>query len=92
MPNVFRYGSYVIYIWTNENRPLEPVHVHIAVKKPRANATKVWINADGSCTLENNNSRIPEKDLKRLLEFIQVNSTWILKKWERIFGEKPTFR
>ena len=30
MPQVFRFGSYWIYFWTNENKPLEPIHVHIS--------------------------------------------------------------
>lgn len=27
----------------NENKPVEPVHVHIAKGKPSQNATKVWL-------------------------------------------------
>lgn len=30
MPQVFRIGSYWVYFWTNENEPLEPIHVHVA--------------------------------------------------------------
>ncbi|MEY8325927.1 DUF4160 domain-containing protein [Lachnospiraceae bacterium 54-11] len=30
MPQIFRIGSYIIYFWSNENNPPEPVHVHIA--------------------------------------------------------------
>ena len=30
MPQIFRIGSYIIYFWSYENDPLEPVHVHIA--------------------------------------------------------------
>ena len=40
MPQVFKIGSYWVYFWTNENRPLEPVHVHISEGKPVQNATK----------------------------------------------------
>jgi len=29
MPQIFRIGSYVIYFWSNENNPIEPVHVHV---------------------------------------------------------------
>lgn len=29
MPQVFKIGSYWVYFWTNENKPLEPVHIHI---------------------------------------------------------------
>ena len=27
MPQVFKIGSYWVYFWANENKPLEPVHV-----------------------------------------------------------------
>ena len=30
MPQVFKIGSYWVYFWSNESKPLEPVHVHIA--------------------------------------------------------------
>lgn len=30
MPQIFRIGSYIVYFWSNENDPLESVHVHIA--------------------------------------------------------------
>ncbi|MFR8353558.1 MAG: DUF4160 domain-containing protein [Blautia obeum] len=29
MPQIFRIGEYWIYFWTNENQPLEPVHIHV---------------------------------------------------------------
>ncbi len=48
MPQVFKVGSYWIYFWTNENDPLEPIHVHIAEGKPSENATKVWITSKGN--------------------------------------------
>lgn len=28
MPQIFRVAGYLIYFWSNENEPLEPVHVH----------------------------------------------------------------
>ena len=43
MPQIFRIGSYIIYFWSNESNPLEPVHVHIAEGKATATATKIWI-------------------------------------------------
>ena len=55
MPQIFRMGEYWIYFWTNENKPVEPIHVHIAKGKPSENATKVWITSAGNCLLCNNN-------------------------------------
>ena len=45
MPQIFRVGPYIIYFWSNENKPLEPIHVHIAIGRATANATKIWIVA-----------------------------------------------
>lgn len=47
MPQIFRIGSYIIYFWSYENDPLEPVHVHIAEGKATVNATKIWIASSG---------------------------------------------
>lgn len=32
MPQIFKFGSYIIFLWSNENKPTEPIHVHIAEK------------------------------------------------------------
>ena len=41
MPQIFRIGPYIVYFWSNENKPLEPIHVHISEGTATANATKV---------------------------------------------------
>lgn len=41
MPQVFKIGPYWVYFWSNEGRPLEPVHVHVAEGSPAPNATKI---------------------------------------------------
>jgi len=30
MPQVFKIGSYLVYFWMDEGKPLEPVHVHVS--------------------------------------------------------------
>ena len=47
MPQIFKIGQYLVYFWANESNPLEPMHVHIAMGTPVANATKVWITQAG---------------------------------------------
>lgn len=47
MPQVFKIGSYWVYFWSNENDPLEPVHVHVSQGSPSARATKIWITRAG---------------------------------------------
>lgn len=90
MPKCFDAFGYIVFFWSNENEPLEPVHVHIG-KRISANSTKVWILSDGSVELENNNSRIPANDLRRLLKVIEVYSSNIVSQWENYFQEKPVF-
>lgn len=43
MPQIFKVGKYLIYFWSNEGNPREPVHVHISEGNPAPNTTKVWI-------------------------------------------------
>ncbi len=87
MPQIFRIGSYIIYFWSNENNPLEPVHVHIAEGRATANATKIWITSSGKALLCNNASRIPQKTLRNMMRFIEANSNTIINKWYGQFGE-----
>lgn len=47
MPQIFKFGGYIIFFWSNENKPVEPVHVHIAKHNPKPNSTKVWITQKG---------------------------------------------
>jgi len=44
MPQIFKIGSYIVYFWSNEGEPLEPIHVHIVEGIPSGNATKVWMS------------------------------------------------
>lgn len=87
MPQIFRIGSYIIYFWSNENDPLEPVHVHIAEGKATANATKVWITSSGKALLCNNNSRISQRMLNNMIRYIEANSSVITNKWYTHFGK-----
>lgn len=87
MPQELRIGPYTVYFWSNENNPLEPIHVHIAEGKAVPNATKVWITSAGKTLLCNNNSAIPERILRRLIKVIEANSTKIITDWQDHFGE-----
>lgn len=87
MPQVFKIGGYWVYFWSDENGPLEPVHVHIAEGKPVKQATKVWITKAGKCLLANNNSHIPEGTLKNIIRIIEARSLEVMQKWEKHFGE-----
>lgn len=84
MPQVFVILGYIVYFWSNEND--EPIHVHVCKGSPQKDATKVWITEDGP-VLEHNNSKIPKKDLKRILAWIAMNDELIIKKWQFHFSK-----
>ena len=87
MPQIFKVGSYIVFFWINEGKPLEPIHVHVAQGVPSANSTKIWITRSGKSLLCNNNSRIPPRILRYIEEVIEARSSEICRKWYDIFGE-----
>ena len=87
MPQIFKIGSYWVFFWANENKPLEPIHVHVAEGRPTENATKIWITQAGKCILCNNSSNIPAKRLGLIIRIIEANSEEIIEKWQAYFGE-----
>lgn len=36
MPQLIKIGPYIVYFWSNEGYPQEPVHVHVREGKPSA--------------------------------------------------------
>lgn len=86
MPQVFKIGSYWVYFWANENKPLEPVHVHVSKGNPTENATKIWITKAGKCLLENNSSKIQKHTLNNIMRIIEARSIEIISKWKEFFG------
>lgn len=87
MPQVFKIGSYWVYFWSNEGDPLEPIHVHVCQGSPSAGATKVWITQAGKCYLCNNNSKIPDRTLRNIMDVIAARSSEIVEKWQAYFGQ-----
>lgn len=81
MPQVFRIGPYVVYFWSNENDPLEPVHVHIAEGRAVPNATKLWVTSAGKVLVCNNDSKIPAVILRRIVRLVEANSEEIVAEW-----------
>ncbi len=87
MPQIFRIGSYLVYIWSNENLPVEPIRVHVSENRPAANATKVWLTRAGHCIVAKNSSKIPLHILNDILAVIETRFDFICKKWTEQFGE-----
>jgi len=91
IPPVFKIGSYWVYFWSNENKPLEPVHVHVAQGMPSANGTMFWITKAGKCYLRNTNAGIPEHILRNIMKIIEARSSEVLQKWHGYFGDTTFF-
>ena len=56
MPQILRIDPCIVFFWSNENSPLEQVHVHIAEGRATANATRIWITSSGKALLCHNGS------------------------------------
>lgn len=82
MPNVAYFGKYTIFFWSNEND--EPIHVHVCEGAPHKDATKIWL--DGMVRVAHNKSKIPAKDLNRILQWLVTNRELVVAKWEKHFA------
>ncbi len=87
MPTILWVGKYVVYFWSNENDPSEPVHVHVALARPSSLSAKLWLTSDGKVELCHNDALIPPKILRRVMRVVEVYSTEIVEAWEKYFGE-----
>ncbi|MCD8124106.1 MAG: DUF4160 domain-containing protein [Lachnospiraceae bacterium] len=87
MPQIFKVGSYLIYFWSNENKPVEPIHIHVSQGVPSENATKIWITRAGGCLLCHNNSKIPLRKLRYIMDIAEARHTEIEEKWLSYFKE-----
>lgn len=47
----------------------------------------MWITKSGGCILANNNSRISERELNRLLEIVPLYYFKIVSKWKEKYGD-----
>lgn len=85
MPLVFKIGPYLVYFWSDEYEPLEPVHVHISQGEPKREATKVWITKSGRALLCHNDSRIPAHVLRNIMDAIEARHEDVEARWLRHF-------
>ena len=87
MPQVFKVSGYLVFLWTNEEKPLEPIHFHVTDGVPNGNCTKVWLTSAGHCMLCHNQSRIPADKLRRIMRIAEARHVMIEEKWQEYFGE-----
>ena len=83
MPQIVKLFGYLIFFWSNEND--EPIHVHVCRGSPTKDATKIWIEDEPR--LEHNKSKIPAKDLSRIMQWLTANKDLIIDKWNEHFSE-----
>ena len=76
-PSLFRIGPYLIFFWTGENG--EPVHVHVAVKRPSKDSTMIGLTRSGGCLLVHNQGNIPARDLRDIEQFVTANHDLICR-------------
>lgn len=50
-----------------------------------ANATKIWLTKRGGCLIANNNSKIPEKELRNIVKAINDHYFYIISEWKEHF-------
>ena len=87
MPRVFKIGPYLVYFWSDEQTPLEPVHVHISPGEPQRDATKVWVTKSGGALLCHNKSQIPSHVLRNIMDAIEARHEDVVARWIRHFDE-----
>ena len=85
MPNILQICGYYVFFWVNDKQ--EPIHVHVNKKRAKGKSTKIWLTKAGACLMANNNSRIPAKDLAKIIEAITANHFYICRKWQEYFGQ-----
>ena len=88
MPVITRYIGYNIYIWSNEQNPLEPVHVHVS-HTPRGNADKFWVTEDGLIIPSDSNKELRRSEIAKIVSYLSddVIQKKIIDKWLEQFGE-----
>lgn len=91
MPKYAKFIGYYLFFWSNEGKPLEPLHIHVG-KEVHKNATKIWILSDGSTQIESNSENINAKDLRRICRLIEEHAKDIVKMWEEYFQVNATYK
>ena len=57
----------------------------VQFNSPSANATKIWITRSGKCLMQNNNSHIPDRELRYMIKIIEARSADVIAKWKESF-------
>ncbi len=91
MPKFSEILGYNVFVWSNEGKPLEPVHVHVS-KNISRNATKFWILKDGRVRLAYDSKELSAKDIQKVMKILEKYSDDFVRKWEEFFDESATYK
>jgi len=83
LPQVTRFGKYIIFFWSRETG--EPAHVHVCEGTPQADATKIWMTP--MIRLAHNKSKIPVHDLNLIMKWLVANRNIVMEKWLEHFED-----
>lgn len=86
MPQIFRIAGYLVFLWSFEGNPLEPIHFHITDGVPSEECTKVWLTSTGQCLVSHNKSHIPDAKLRNILKIASARHSDIEAAWMDRFG------
>ena len=76
MPRVFKMGPYLVYFWSDEREPLEPVHVHIHVKYQ---GRDVFVDL---VKMEITKGALPKRQAVTLLAWCEHNKVVLMRNWK----------
>ena len=84
MPKIYEICGYQISIWSSENG--EPIHVHVSKRRPTPNSTKLWLLSNGTFEIAHNRSKVPDKDLNKIINILNCNSKSVYDFWVAYHG------
>lgn len=91
MPSFPGLLGFKVFFWSNEGKPLEPIHIHVSKGIPSKNATKFWILSDGTVELAGNGSNLSEKELSRIKRALEDYTDIYIAEWKAYHKELPVF-
>ena len=80
MPVILRFKGYRFFFYSNEGNPLEPIHIHVRGAEAEA---KFWLHPE---ILLARNDGFSARDLKELLDVVELNRTMFMEAWNEYFA------
>jgi hypothetical protein len=80
MPEVFRFGPYKFFFYSNEGDPREPVHIHV---REGRNVAKFWLKPEVSIA---DSKGFDARALREISAIIEHNVVRIERAWNDHFS------